>query len=219
MMSELMSIETNDSEIDILKGRLYTARLIEYSTSFFITIIISLIVIIRVKCQLEGFTYVVMGVLFFSQVANFTGYLVLTIGNKIGDFETVSKFAPLMVTISQFCSLSIILFYTYQMQLIYERLKQPKKRKDSLLREQFAITVTFGNNDIDLEDILIEDFDEYQTKKQRVRMFWIFLQIVILINYILELWEGYIKGWKLGGEDQEKQKQIQSIILYANRAL
>jgi hypothetical protein len=47
------------------------------------------------------------------------------------------------------------------MQLIYERLKQPKKRKDSLLREQFAITVTFGNNDIDLEDILIEDFDEY----------------------------------------------------------
>ena len=65
-MSELMSIGTNDSEIDILKGRLYTARLIEYSTSFFITIIVSLIVIIRVKFQLEGFTYVVMGILFFS---------------------------------------------------------------------------------------------------------------------------------------------------------
>ena len=50
----------------------------------------------------------------------------------------------MMVTVSQFCSLSIILFYTYQMQLIYERLKQPKNKSN--VKELHApSTATFGN--------------------------------------------------------------------------
>jgi len=50
----------------------------------------------------------------------------------------------MMVTVSQFCSLSIILFYTYQMQIIYERLKKPKD-KPSVKELYLPSTVTFGN--------------------------------------------------------------------------
>jgi hypothetical protein len=65
----------------------------------------------------------------------------------------VSRIAPMMVTVSQFCSLSTILFYTYQMQLIYERLKKPKNKsceKEPLV----ASTATFGNKEIELEDMI-----------------------------------------------------------------
>ena len=51
----------------------------------------------------------------------------------------------MMVTVSQFCSLSTILFYTYQMQLIYERLKKPKNKSNSEKDMHVASTATFGN--------------------------------------------------------------------------
>ena len=50
----------------------------------------------------------------------------------------------MMVTVSQFCSLSIILFYTYQMQIIYERIKKPRDTSSGK-EPHLPSTVTFGN--------------------------------------------------------------------------
>jgi hypothetical protein len=64
----------------------------------------------------------------------------------------------MMVTVSQFCSLSTILFYTYQMQLIYERLKKPKNKSTSEKDMLVASTATFGNQEPELEDMITQDY-------------------------------------------------------------
>lgn len=43
--------------------------------------------------------------------------------------------------------------------------------------------------------MITQDFEEYQTKKSHVRYIWLIMQAVILLNYLLELSEGYMKGW------------------------
>jgi hypothetical protein len=59
-------MEPKEGELEHLKDQLYNARLIEYSVSFILTILVSIVVLIRVRCQLECFTYFVMAVLLFS---------------------------------------------------------------------------------------------------------------------------------------------------------
>jgi hypothetical protein len=60
-----------------LKMYLSWARLVEYTISFLITIVVSLFVILKVRCQLQDFSYYVMGILIFSQLSGFTGQLLL----------------------------------------------------------------------------------------------------------------------------------------------
>jgi len=43
--------------------------------------------------------------------------------------------------------------------------------------------------------MITQDLEEYQTKKTNVRYIWLIMQVVILLNYLLELSEGYMKGW------------------------
>jgi hypothetical protein len=59
-------MDPGEKDLEHLKGQLYNARLIEYSVSFMLTIVVSIVVLFRVRCQLEGFTYLVMAILLFS---------------------------------------------------------------------------------------------------------------------------------------------------------
>jgi hypothetical protein len=52
-------------DTNILEG-LELARLIEYSITFFITMMVSIFVIYRTKCQLQNFSIYVMVILIFS---------------------------------------------------------------------------------------------------------------------------------------------------------
>jgi hypothetical protein len=53
------------------------------------------------------------------------------------------------------------------------------------------------------------------------------MQVVVLVNYILELTEGYMKGWLIKPqpwdekiiEEQQYYSHQQSMILYTNRAI
>jgi cell division protein FtsX len=42
------------------------ARLTEYSISFLVTMLVSLVVIFKVRCQLQNFSYYIMGILMCS---------------------------------------------------------------------------------------------------------------------------------------------------------
>ena len=59
-------MEPEEGDLEHLRGQLYNARFIEYSVSFMLTIVVSIVVLFRVRCQLEGFTYLVMAILLFS---------------------------------------------------------------------------------------------------------------------------------------------------------
>lgn len=53
-------------------------------------------------------------------------------------------------------------------------------------------------------------------------MIWLFVQVVILINYLLELSEGYIDGFLLKDAEGDKKKELEkkkNAIVYINRAL
>ena len=56
---------------------------------------------------------------------------------------------------------------------------------------------TLGYEEIEIEDIVLDDFDEYKRKRATARTIWVLLQVVILANYLLELSEGYMKGWMI----------------------
>lgn len=51
---------------DPLKELLNYARLIEYSVSFILTLLVSMVLLNRVRFKLESFTYLVMAILLFT---------------------------------------------------------------------------------------------------------------------------------------------------------
>ena len=59
-------MKSSKKDHDPLKMQLNIARLVEYSVSFLLTLLISIVLLNRVRCQLEGFTYLVMAILLFT---------------------------------------------------------------------------------------------------------------------------------------------------------
>ena len=57
---------TSNKELETLKELLKYARLIEYSVSFILTLLISMMLLNRVRFKLESFTYLVMAILLFT---------------------------------------------------------------------------------------------------------------------------------------------------------
>jgi hypothetical protein len=64
--------------------------------------------------------------------------------------------------------MSIILFYTYQMQIIYDSKQTMVPKGEKKNRES-------------------KDTSEFERKRARSKCVWITLQIIIIINYVLEL--------------------------------
>ena len=117
--------DSSAASYEELSEILNLARLTEYSISFLVTMIVSLVVIFKVRCQLQNFSYYIMGILMCSQMTGLTSQLLVNFkDHNMFDSIAASVFPHWLETISQCCSISIILFYTYQMQLIYDRTNQ-----------------------------------------------------------------------------------------------
>ena len=75
--------------------------------------------------------------------------------------------------------------------------------------------------------MITQDFEEFKIKKTKVWRIWLIMQVLILLNYILELGEKYMTGWLIKDPldqgynvDIQKEYKLQlSIIVYTNRAI
>ena len=142
----------------------------------------------KVKCHMQRETYLTIAAIAICQLLRVTEDTISFAYPQ--DHSPLEHYSIYLFTASQFGYYSILLYYTYQMQITYDRVHEPQ------------------------EDNLSEEEREAKrgVRKRKVRVMWGVMQVGLVISYALECLEKYYLKIK-------KMEQAEKYLSLSNRIM